>query len=666
MGLSSAGIGSNLPVDSIISQLMALEQKPLTALDSKVSNYQSKLSALGTLKSAMATFQTTAQGLADVGKFLAVSAKVGDAAVASASAGSRATLGNYSLEVTQLAQAQKLVAAGQASATAAVGAGTITITLGTITGGSFDAAEGTYAGAGFKPSGSAAKTITIDPAHTSLTDIRDAINKGAAGVTASIVNDGGATPYRLVLTETNSGKANSMKISVTGDDALKSLLNHDPAGTQALRESVTAKDAEFKLDGIAVSSPTNTPEDVLEGVTLTLAKTNTGTPTSISVARDTEAITSSVGKFVSAYNAIAKTLDDLTSYNAATKKGAVLNGDSTARNMRTELRAILAAPISGGSAFSTLSDIGVTLKAGIMTVDDAKLKKAIDSNFAEIAGLFATTGKPSDSLVSYKSAGAKTVPGTYDLEISHTAARAGITGSALTVPMKIQDPDNTLEVMLDGVTSRITLASDTYGSADALAAELQSKINGNAAFSTVGSAVTVTQKDGMLVIDSNRWGIASKLSIAPGTLATQLFGTVSDERAGADVAGSIGGVPAVGSGRNLTGAAGTPTEGLVLQIDGATTGARGMVNYTKGYAAQFDKFAKALLDTTDGALIMRTEGIGASLKDLANTRDRLTMRLADTEKRYRQQYSSLDTMLANMSSTSAYLAQQLAALSNLR
>lgn len=663
MGLSSAGLGSNLPIESMISQLMALEQKPLTTLDKKVASFQSKLSALGTVKSAMATFQTAAKGLSDIGKFMAVSAKVGDSTVASANAGSTATIGSYSLEVSQLAQAQKLVAAGQASATAAVGAGTISFELGTIGGGSFDAATGQYTGASFVPNGSGAKTVTIDPANTSLTGIRDAINKAGVGVTASVVNDGGAAPYRLVLTETSTGKASSMKISVAGDTALDTLLAHDPAGTQALSETVTARNAEFKLDGIAISSATNSPSDVLDGVTLTLSKTNAGNPTTLSVARDTDAVTASVTKFVSAYNQITKTLNDLTAYNEATKTGAVLNGDSTVRGIRTELRAILGSPVANdASAFSVLSDIGVTVKGGVMAVDDAKLKKVIDTNFGDIAGLFAAVGKPSDSLVAFKSASAKTVPGTYDVNITQAAARGSIVGSDPVALLDIDATNNTLEVQLDGVSATITLANGSYANADALAAEVQSKINGVAAFSGAGSAVTVSQTGGTLSISSNRWGASSNVNIT-GTGAANLLGAAATTNAGADVAGTIGGVAASGSGRTLTGAVGSPTEGLALLIDG--TGARGSVSFSQGYAYQFDKFASSLLDSTDGALAMRTTGISASLKDLATSRDRLAMRLADIEQRYRLQFTALDVTISSMNTTSSYLTQQLAALSNL-
>lgn len=661
MGLSSSGIGSNLPVDSIITQLMGLEQKPLNLLDKKVTTFQAKLSALGTLKGALSTFQTAAKGLSSLSKFMAMSGTVADPAVASMTAGSSAAAGTYSLEVSKLAQAQKLASAGQVSSAAAIGAGTISFDLGTVSGGTFDAATGQYTGASFNSAGAGLKTVTIDPSNTSLSGIRDAINKAGIGITASIVNDGSASPNRLVLTETSTGKANSMKISVDGDAALQTLLNHDPAGlpaAQAMKETVSAQNAEFKLDGLDISSASNNAANIIEGVTLKLTKTNVGTPTSLVVARDTEAVVKSVNEFVTAYNAITKTMKDLTAYNEATKTGAVLNGDATARSIQTELRSMLSAPVgTGGNAFSVLSEIGVNLKAGVMSVDDAKLKKSIDSNFGDIAALFAAVGKPSDSLVSFKGASDKTVPGSYAVNVTQLAAKGNAAASAL-ANLTISAGNKTMEVTLDGKTATITLGEGVYASTEALATEVQSKINGNSVFSGAGSAVTVTNDAGKLTISSNRYGAASNVSLTAGAGADSLMGAAPVSSAGLDVAGTIGGVAAVGSGRTLTAGVG-PAEGLALQVDGL--GDRGTVNYSQGYAFQFDKFANNLLGTS-GPLTLRTEGINASIKELAASRLRLVDRLDDIEKRYRTQYTSLDATMSKMNATSSYLTQQLASL----
>jgi flagellar hook-associated protein 2 len=641
---------------------MSIEQRPLNALDKKVSTFQSKLSALGSLKGALSTFQTAVKGLSNLSKFQAMTGTMGDTTIATVSAGAKAAPGTYSIEVMKLAQAQKLATAGQASASAAVGAGTITFDMGTISGGTLDAATGKYSGAAFSSSGAGVKTVTIDPSNTSLSGIRDAINKAGIGITASIVNDGSATPNRLVLTQSSTGAASSMKISVDGDAGLQNLLNHDPAAAQGLQQTVAAQNAEFKLDGLAISSASNNASNVIEGVTLNLAKTNIGSPTSLVVARDTAAVTESVNKFVTAYNAITKTLKDLTAYNEATKTGAVLNGDATARGIQTQLRSLLTAPIdNGGSAFSVLSEIGVTMKAGVMAVDDAKLKKAMETNFDDIASLFASVGKPTDSLVSFAGATDKTTPGSYAVNITQLAAKGTVTGASA-AGLNIDASNNTMQVQLDGLTATITLSQGSYADADALAKEVQSKINGVAAFSSAGSSVTVSQTGGKLSLSSARYGTASAVSMTAGAGADNLLGASPLTTTGQNVAGTIGGVAAVGNGRTLTGAVGSPAEGLALTAEGL--GARGTINYSRGYASQFDAFATTLLDTT-GPLTLRTDGINASIKQLADSRLKMVDRLADVEKRYRTTYTALDTTISKMNSTSAYLTQQLAALSNL-
>ena len=662
MGLSSAGLGSNLPVDSIVSQLMAVEQRPLNMLDKKVTTFQAKLSALGTLKGALSTFQTAVKDLSSLTKFMAMTSTMGDSTVATASAGTKAAAGTYSIEVMKLAQAQKLASAGQASASAPIGAGTITFDLGTISEDTFDSATGKYTAAVFASAGAGLKSVVIDPTNTSLSGIRDAINKAGVGVTASIVNDGGAAPNRLVLTQTSTGQASSMRISVTGDAPLQDLLNHDPEGVQGLQQTVRAQNAEFKLDGLAISSASNNAANVIEGVTLNLTKTNIGTPTSLVVARDTTAVTESVKKFAAAYNAINKTLTDLTAYNEATKTGAVLNGDATARSMQNQLRGVLSAPVAtGGTAFSVLSEIGVTVKGGVMAVDETRLKKAIDTNFDDIASLFAAVGKPSDSLVGFSGATSKTVPGSYAVNITQLAAKGSLAGTA-PAPLSFGPTNNTMEVLLDGLSANITLSDGPFADADAVAREVQSKINSNPIFSGAGAAVTVTQVGGKLTLSSNKWGASSSVSMTPGVGADRLLGAAPVASAGKDVAGSIGGVAAFGNGRTLTGAIGSPAEGLALTAEG--TGARGTVNYSQGYAYQFDKFASNLLDTT-GSLSLRTDGINASIKQLADSRLKILDRLGDVEKRYRATYTSLDTTISRMNSTSAYLTQQLASLSNL-
>jgi len=657
VGLSSSGIGSNLDVEGIVSKLMSVERQPLTKLARQEASYQAKLSGFGILKGALSQFQSAVRGLSDLSKFQGVSVSAADATVATASATSTAIPGTYSLKVTQLAQAQKLVAAGTVSDSTAIGKGVISIDFGTTGVGSFAS------------SGLGVKTITIDSTNNSLAGIRDAINKAAVGVTATIVNDGGAAPYRLVLTSDKTGAASSMKISVANtapDTGLSALLNHDPAGAQTLTQTAAALDAAFTLDGVAVSKASNTVTDAIAGVTLNLLKENPTSATAITVKRETAAITTAVNAFVKAYNDINQNLTDAAAYNASTKQAAILNGEASVRAIHGQVRAVLAAPVAGGaSAFTLLSQIGVTVqKDGLLAVDSSKLSSAITSNFNDFAGLFAAVGKSSDSLVAYSASTSATVPGAYAVEVTSMATKGASSGTAA-AGLTIGATNKTLEVLLNGLTATITLGEKTYTPAE-LAAEVQSKINGASTFSAAGSSVSVTESGGTLTMTSNRYGSASTANITGGTGQAYLKFVTSGATVvpGLDVAGTIGGVAATGNGQVLTGAMGAASAGLAITVSGGAEGPRGTLNFSQGYAYQFDQLSTSMLSAT-GSLTARTDGIASSIKSLGKNQEALNARLDVIEKRYRAQFTALDLVISRMNTTSNFLTQQLDQLSNL-
>lgn len=205
-------------------------------------------------------------------------------------------------------------------------------------------------------------------------------------MTASIVNDG--TTNRLVLTSATTGQKSSMRISVTGDAAVGSLLANDPAGTQNLRQTITATDAALTVNGIAVTSATNTVASSVQGVTMTLAKIGSST---LTVSRDTASVESAVTAFVNAYNALQATASQLTKYDVAKKSGAALVGDSTLRSIQTGIRAALNTPQAG--ALKVLSAVGVSFqKDGTLAFDATKLKAAFAGNRDDVVALFAGTG----------------------------------------------------------------------------------------------------------------------------------------------------------------------------------------------------------------------------------------------------------------------------------
>lgn len=373
-------------VPNLVRQLMAVERQPIDKLTAKIASYESKISSYGTLSSLVSSFQTATQSLNTNLQKLA--ATPSDPSALSATAASTAVPGTYSVNVSQLAQSQNLVAAGQTSSSTAIGDGTattVTFDLGTISGGTLT--NGVYSGASFTSNGSGSASITIDSSNNTLEGIRDAINAAALGVTATLVNDGSGTPYRLALTSSSSGSSNSFKITTSGGDgAIDSLLGYDPAGTQNMTQTLAAQNAQLTVNGIAITSASNSVSEAIQGVTLTLTNT-TATPASLTVARDTAAINTAVSGFVEAYNALASQIKSRSAYGTGGTGGGVLAGDSTLRLLQDQMRGIFNTPPSGGT-LTTLGQIGISFQQnGSLQLDSSKFNSALTANFSDVQNL---------------------------------------------------------------------------------------------------------------------------------------------------------------------------------------------------------------------------------------------------------------------------------------
>ena len=389
MAITSAGIGSTLDVDGIITSLMSLEQRPLTVLAQKEASYQAKLSGLGSLKGALSSLQTAASSLmfdansSALQKFSAFNATVADTTIATATASSGAANSTYRLDVTQLAEKHTLATSTTATPFSGVGGtltkgGTLTITLDTRAG-----------------SGTPSRTTEISIADGSSPEaIRDAINAAGAGVTASVIT--GMQGKQLVLTGDTTGSNQFIKL--TGVDALNYDPNATPAPTtDAFTEAQAAQDSAIKLNGIIITSNSNTVTSAIEGVTLNLTqKTEANKPTTLTVSRDTSSLTSGVSALVKAFNEVSVTATSLGSYDKTTKVAGVLNGDATLRSAQNILRSVIGTIPSelSGTTQQHLSDIGVSMqKDGTLALDSNKLNKAISSDLAGVANLVAAYGK---------------------------------------------------------------------------------------------------------------------------------------------------------------------------------------------------------------------------------------------------------------------------------
>ena len=654
MALSAPGIGSNLDVNGIVSQIMALERRPLTVLDTKEAKYQAQLTAYGSLKGALSSFQSAVAALASPARFSAVTASFADTTVATATASSAAAAGSYSVEVQTLAQSHKLKSATFAATSTTVGTGTLTIRFGTYSGGTFT----------LNPD-QAAQTISVDASESSLAGVRDAINTANAGVSASIVNDGSGN--RLIIASKDTGVANALKITVEDDDLANtdnaglSQLAYDAStgGTTNLTQTFAAQNATAVIDGIAITKASNTISDAIEGVTLNLLKANTPSATTLTVTRDTAGIQAAVQSFVTAYNDLNKIVTDLSKYDAANKRSSTLTGDATVRSVQTQLRGVFNTTLStAGGGLTALSNIGISFqKDGTLKLDSSKLTTALSDSTKDVSTLFAAVGKPTDSLVSFVSSTSDTKNGTYLLNVSQLSTQGKAVGGGAAVLTINAASNDTIDLTVDGVAASVTLAAGTYSAAE-LAAEIQSKINGVIALSSTGISVTVTQSAGVLSVTSNRYGSASTVAITGGTGKSDLFGAQT-ETAGVNVAGTIGGITATGSGQILTGTG--DASGLALKVTGGATDARGTVSFARGYAYELDKLVEKMLEN-DSLVDGRMDGINASIKNVGTQREVLARRLDMVESRYRAQFTALDVMMSSMSNTSSFLQQQLANL----
>lgn len=375
--ISTPGIGSGLDVQSIVSQLVALERAPIKQLQTQASTLQTRLSLYGTIQSQVSALGDAAKRLATSDAWDVVTATSSNAIAVNATASSGASPGSYSFEVQQLARAQSAVSSSM-TADDSVGAGAMTIEL------------GSWASGSFAPSGGTPVSLVIAPGEDSLSAIATKINDSDAGVTATVMRD--ASGERLLLQSKSTGESSGFRVTVIDDDgndtnaAGLSRLAYDTAATGGMSLAQSARNSLASINGVTVTAETNKLTDTLPGLTIQLSQLTTQ-PVNIEIANDQASIRKDVDAFVAAYNAINTTLSNALKYDEATKKGGTLQGDSTAVGLQNALRGMMRS-VTASTPFSRLVDVGIELKSGgVLQVDSSKLDAAM-GNPAGLKDLF--------------------------------------------------------------------------------------------------------------------------------------------------------------------------------------------------------------------------------------------------------------------------------------
>lgn len=356
MAISFSGIGSGFNTDTIVAKLVEAEKLPLANLQKRQSEATNQQATWRSLNTRLLALDSQASKLEDSSTFKSRGIANSDDAVLAATASPGEDLGNFKVEVVNLARQHQVVSSGYATKDAAVGSGTVTLSMGP---------------AGYAP---------IEFTGGTLEGLRDAINTANLPIKASLVDSGeaaGASRYRLMLNSGTTGSAGHMQVN----------LNLSGGTSPTFTDLQTDQDAHVKLGTLDVYSSSNTVSDMIPGVTLKLKKAGT---VELAVTRDTSAVKAAINNLMEQSNQMTDFFKEQFAYDSETGKTGTLFGDSTLVNIQSDLFSSLTNRRSiEGSSLSSLSSIGIGLDAGghLAVTDQAAYDKAM-TNPAEVAKLF--------------------------------------------------------------------------------------------------------------------------------------------------------------------------------------------------------------------------------------------------------------------------------------
>ena len=385
--ITSVGVGSGIDLEALVDQIVEAERGPTeNRLELQQTRIEAEISAIGSLQLTLNAFRDSLNNLKDGSFFANRTAVSSDTKQFTATADSGAQLGTYDVQVTQLAEANKIASDRSYNGpNTTIGAGQLTIALGS------------------------GQNFSLDITATdTLLDIRNKINNDAAnvGVTASLINvdaglDSGTT--RFVLTANNTGTNSEISITVDDDDGNDtdatglSQFNYSQGGaSNQFTELNRAQDAKITVDGFTITNSSNTFSNVIEDVTITALEAvtidilNPAPPERLIISEERAGTTAAVETFVASYNELITVFNTLTDYDPVSGTSGLLSGDSVINSIESSLRRVLGDTVNGAKdGLNALTFIGISTNSnGSLRVDSAKVSELVSSNLEDIAELF--------------------------------------------------------------------------------------------------------------------------------------------------------------------------------------------------------------------------------------------------------------------------------------
>jgi flagellar hook-associated protein 2 len=380
--VQALGAGSGIDSQALAKDLVEATRAPAKAIiDERIAKTEARISGYGVIKYNLNELKTAYAALNDLSDFSSLQASNSQPGAFSVTAGASAIAGSYSVNVTAVAQGQRIASDGFALSSTSLNGGS-----------AFDLS--------LSVNGGTAETISVTT--DTPAGVVSAINAAGKGLTAQLIQTSGATPWKIVITGTTGAEQD---FTLTGASAVSLGLPADNTSSNWLQ---SAQDAALEINGVAITRSTNTISDALEGVTFNLyATTTTATPARVDLTRDTTALTAKIEALVKAYNDFEDNLKILGDRSSEVEEfGGALANDSFLRSVRSQVRSLLIAESSSpGTVVKAVRDVGLSFdRTGMLQLDKDKLAARLKDNFAEVAQMF-TANANNQSVFSTASGG---------------------------------------------------------------------------------------------------------------------------------------------------------------------------------------------------------------------------------------------------------------------
>ena len=669
--ISSLGSGSGIDTASLINKLVDVNKfADSNRLTTKQTLLETQISDFGLLRNAFSTLESSASALANADTFNAKSVSVPTTTLLGITKiDAKASVGDYNVNVDQIAQAQSISSGSFTSQNSPIGKGTLAIRFGSWTTTAATPGNPLPVGTFTVDSSKTGGTIKIDDSNNSLTGVRDAINKSGLGLKASILSNNGT--YKLLVTAP-SGESSEVEITATeapGSPGLASFNFNESAPTMLQQQE--GKDAIIRVNGATVTRSTNHLTDVIDGLEFDLFNKSSSETINIGISADKATSEKAIRDFVAAYNTFLTDSGKLIGFDKEKKEYGSLRQDPMAKNLVQQVKSLLSVPMSGvAGGFSTLGSLGIRTELdGTLKIDDStettSFRSAMDKNFEAVRDLFVPKISSDNAQINLTKYSKLSAPGTYDVVITTQPKQGALSAGAMvsTFPLDTTGKAYSFEVAIDGVkTSLITLPTKTFATGAELAADIQSRINADSATAgKVSVNVSFNTNTNKLEFTSSAFGASSNVDFQTvGADMGDLGIAVGAGTPGVDVVGTVGGVAGFGFGNVLLPAIGSKAEGLSLNIsEGATSG---KITFSRGFAGTFtnliDNFLKSngLIKTRETNIAKDADKVKTDLVAVDKRSDAYRARL-------QAQFSAMESIVRSLKSTGTFLTGAFKALS---